>query len=144
MTSLTIGIENSGGGCGWVKMIADRLTRINIEELVDILSEYGKNMNDFLHGENPFPVFSEFRQIISRRLDVEVQPDLNLEHFSDKDVEDIFCRFFKKQEGPIRVFIFVGKGEGIDISSEGSVEKIYQEIRDVRTIKTIRTIRMTR
>jgi hypothetical protein len=137
-----IGIENSGGGCGWVKMIADPLTRINIEDLVDISSEYGKNMNDFLHGEPPFPVFSEFLQIISRRLNVEVQPDLNLEQFSDKDVEDIFCHFFKEHDGLIRVFIFVGKGDGVDISSEGSVEKIDRKIREIRNVR--KSIRMTR
>jgi hypothetical protein len=145
MTTLTIGIENSEGGCGWVKVNTNRLTRAHIEDLVDVLSEYEKHANDFLFGKSPFPIFSEFLQNISNisnRLEVDVQPDLNLEHFSDNDVQHIFCDFFKKNEGPIRVFIFVGKGDisDISVSSEGSVEQIEHVFRSV----PLRPIRMTR
>lgn len=135
MTSVTIGLENSEGGCGWVKIIANRLTRTHIEDLVEVVSEYGKRVNDFLGGENVenvFPVFSEFIQTIVNKHLGGVQPDLNLQDFSDNDVKNIFCHFFNKNDGPVRVFIFVGKSDGIDVSSEGSVERIEQAVRPIR------------
>ena len=127
MTSLTIALENSQGGCGWVKITESNLTRTRIEDLVDVVSEYGTHVNDFLMGETTFPVFSEFLQ--DRRLGNGVQPDLNLKDFSDNDVQNIFCNFFKKNDGPVRLFIFVGKDERVEVSFEGSVERIEHAIR---------------
>lgn len=143
MASLTIALENSEGGCGWVKIANSNLTRAHIEDLVDVASDYGTRVNDFLCHETPFPVFSEFLQCFEdKRLgNGDVQADLNLEHFSDNDVQHIFCDFFKKQDGPVRVFIFVGKGHGVDVSSEGSVERIEHYIREHQTV---RRARMTR
>jgi len=135
MTSLTIGLENSGGGCGWVKIIANRFTRTNIEHLVDVASDYGKRINDFLTDDTVFPDFSEFRQTIEsidEKCVGNVQADLNLEDFSDNDIKNIFCRFFKKNDGPVHILIFVEKGDGIDgidVSSEGSVQRIDQAFR---------------
>lgn len=138
MTSITIGLENSEGGCGWVKIIASRFTRTHIEDLVDVASEYGERINEFLRDKTVFPVFSEFRQSIDDKRFGKSHPDLNLEDFSDDDVKNIFCHFFKKNDGPVRVFIFVGKGDGIDVSSEGSVERIEHDIRTARTARKTR------
>ena len=129
INSLTIALENSEGGCGWAKITkSDVLTRAHIEDLVDVASKYKKHINDFLFHEKPFPFFSEFLQIISKLLGGDVQPNLNLEHFSDNDVQHTFCDFFKKNNGPVSVFIFGGKGDGVEVSSEGSVELIEKTL----------------